>query len=76
MAQTGGLDGTLLSQGQFYNTNYTKPLLFIADGTYLANLAGAAAPAGDAVGHDERDRATTPARPGSGCTRCGTRSHR
>ncbi len=41
MAQTGGLDGTLLSQGQFYNTNYTKPLLFIADGTYLANLAGA-----------------------------------
>jgi hypothetical protein len=41
MAQTGGLDGTLLSQGQFYNTNYTKPLLFIADGTYLDNLAGA-----------------------------------
>ncbi len=41
MAQTGGLDGTLLSEGQFYNTNYTKPLLFIADGTYLANLAGA-----------------------------------
>jgi hypothetical protein len=40
MAQTGGLDGTLLSQGQFYNTNYTKPLLFIADGNYLANLAG------------------------------------
>ena len=37
MAQTGGLDGTLLSEGQFYNTNYTKPLLFIADGTYLAN---------------------------------------
>jgi len=41
MAQTGGLDGTLLSEGGFYNTNYTKPLLFIADGTYLANLAGA-----------------------------------
>jgi hypothetical protein len=41
MAQTGGLDGTLLSGGLFYNTNYTKPLLFIADGTYLANLAGA-----------------------------------
>ena len=41
MAQTGGLDGTLLSEGQFYNTNYTKPLLFIADGTYLSNLAGA-----------------------------------
>jgi hypothetical protein len=41
MAQTGGLDGTLLSEGQFYNTNYTKPLLFIADGTYLNTLAGA-----------------------------------
>ena len=40
MAQSGGLDGTLLSQGQFYNTNYTKPLLFIASGQYLANLAG------------------------------------
>ncbi len=24
---------------QFYGTDYTKPLLFIADGTYLANLA-------------------------------------
>lgn len=39
MAQSGALDGTLLSQGQFYNTNYTKPLLFIASGTYLADLA-------------------------------------
>jgi len=41
MAQTGGLDGTLLSEGQFYNTNYTKPLLFLADGTYLSNIANA-----------------------------------
>ncbi len=42
MAQSGGLDGTLLSEGgQFYNTNYTKPLLFLADGTYLADQAGA-----------------------------------
>ncbi len=41
MAQDGGLDGTLLSEAGFYNTNYTKPLLFIADGTYLADLAGA-----------------------------------
>jgi hypothetical protein len=39
MAQSGALDGTLLSQGQFYNTNYTKPLLFIASGAYLDNLA-------------------------------------
>ena len=41
MAQTGGLDGTLLSEGEFYNTNYTKPLLFLADGTYLADKAQA-----------------------------------
>ena len=42
MAQSGGLDGTLLSEGgQFYNTNYTKPLLFLADGTYLADQADA-----------------------------------
>jgi len=41
MSQTGGLDGTLLSEGQFYNTNYTKPLLFIADGSFLANIAQA-----------------------------------
>jgi hypothetical protein len=41
MSETGGLDGTLLSEGQFYNTNYTKPLLFVADGAYLADLAHA-----------------------------------
>jgi hypothetical protein len=40
MAQSGALDGTILSQGQFYNTNYTKPLLFIASGNYLSDLAG------------------------------------
>ncbi len=40
MAQSGALDGTLLSEGQFYNTNYTKPLLFIASGNYLGDLAG------------------------------------
>ena len=39
LAQTGGLDGELLSQGHFYQTDYTKPTLFLADGTYLANLA-------------------------------------
>ncbi len=50
MAQTGGLDGTLLSEGQFYNTNYTKPLLFLADGTYLANLGDAQHLTGDQWG--------------------------
>ena len=39
MARSGALDGALLSTRQFYSTDYTKPLLFIADGSYLANLA-------------------------------------
>jgi hypothetical protein len=39
MARSGALDGALLSSRQFYGTDYTKPLLFIADGTYLANKA-------------------------------------
>jgi hypothetical protein len=41
MAQTGGLDGTLLSGGQFYNTDYTKPMLFVKDGAYFDNLGTA-----------------------------------
>ncbi len=40
MARIGALDGALLSSNQFYDTNYTKPLLFIANGGYVANLAG------------------------------------
>jgi len=39
MARSGALDGALLSSRQFYGTDYTKPLLFIADGQYLSNLA-------------------------------------
>ena len=39
LARSGGLDGALLAQGGFYKTDYTKPLLFLADGTYLAGLA-------------------------------------
>jgi hypothetical protein len=40
MARTGALDGALLQSPQLYNTNYTVPLLFIADGQYMANQAG------------------------------------
>ncbi len=40
MARTGALDGALLAGPQLYDTNYTDPLLFIADGTYMASLAG------------------------------------
>jgi hypothetical protein len=40
-AQSGGLDGALLTSKQFYQTDYTKPLLFMADGGVLANRAKA-----------------------------------
>jgi hypothetical protein len=40
-AQGGGLDGALLTSQQFYQTDYTKPLLFLADGSMLANRAEA-----------------------------------
>jgi hypothetical protein len=39
LGQTGALDGLLLSSNHFYQTDYTKPLLFINDGGYLATLA-------------------------------------
>ena len=39
MARSGALDQALVTGNGFYTTNYTKPLLFVADGTYLANLA-------------------------------------
>jgi hypothetical protein len=50
MAQSGGLDGALLSQGHFFATDYTKPLLFIADGTYLEDRARAEHLGGDQWG--------------------------
>jgi hypothetical protein len=40
-AQAGGLDGALLTSKQFYNTDYTKPLLFMADGSVLSDRAQA-----------------------------------
>jgi hypothetical protein len=38
-AQSGGLDGALLTSKQFYQTDYTKPLLFMADGGVLTDRA-------------------------------------
>ena len=40
-AQSGGLDGDLLTSKQFFQTDYTKPLLFIEDGSSLTNRAQA-----------------------------------
>jgi hypothetical protein len=39
IAQAGGLDGLLVINGRFYQTDYTQPLVFMGDGTYLAGLA-------------------------------------
>jgi hypothetical protein len=42
MAQSGALDGILMSQGNFYQTDYTKQILFMGDGSYLDDAATAA----------------------------------
>ena len=39
LAQSGGLDGDLLTSKQFFQTDYTKPLLFMADGGLLESRA-------------------------------------
>lgn len=39
MARSGALDQDLVTSNGFYTTDYTLPLLFIADGSYLGNLA-------------------------------------
>lgn len=39
IARTGGLDALLLENGRFFQTDLTRPLLFLGDGNYLANLA-------------------------------------
>jgi hypothetical protein len=39
LAQSGGLEGGLVSSAQFFQTDYTKPLLFMADGGLLAERA-------------------------------------
>ncbi|ARP72123.1 hypothetical protein [Streptomyces pluripotens] len=50
LAKTGALDGELLATGQFYQTDYTKPLLFLGDGSYLEDQARARHLAGDQWG--------------------------
>ncbi len=39
LAASGGLDGALLNANQFYQTNYTKPLLFLSGGDYFESRA-------------------------------------
>lgn len=50
VAQTGGLDGLLLSNGRFFQTDYTRTLLFMGDGTYLSGLATSASLTGNQWG--------------------------
>jgi hypothetical protein len=50
VAQTGGLDGLLVINGRFYQTDYTQPLLFLGDSGYLDNLATQANLTGDRWG--------------------------
>ena len=42
LARSGGIDTDLLAQRPFYGTDFTKPLLFLADGGYYADQATAA----------------------------------
>jgi len=39
VARTGGLDGQLLDTGRFYQTDYTRPLLFMGDSGHFRTLA-------------------------------------
>ena len=50
LARSGALDGQLLADKGFYQTDYAKPLLFLADGTYLEDQARAEHLGGDQWG--------------------------
>lgn len=39
LAKSGGLGANLSSTKSFYNTNYTKAILFISDGSYFLHIA-------------------------------------
>jgi hypothetical protein len=39
VARSGGLDALLMTSGRFYETDYTRALLFLSDGSYIENLS-------------------------------------
>ena len=47
LARSGAIDTDLLAQRQFYGSDFTKPLLFLADGDYYNNLAASEHLTGD-----------------------------
>ncbi|HZD64953.1 MAG TPA: cytochrome b N-terminal domain-containing protein [Acidimicrobiales bacterium] len=50
LARSGGLEASLIAHNQFYGTNFTKPLLFLEDGTYYKDQAKAQHLVGDQWG--------------------------
>ena len=50
MARNGQLEPVIQSEGGFYNTDYTKSVLFLGDGTYLEDAAVAQHLGGDQWG--------------------------
>jgi len=50
LGRSGGLDALLLSSDHFYQTDFSKALLFLGDGGYLGNLASAQNLTGDQWG--------------------------
>jgi len=50
LARSGAIDTDLLAQRPFYGSDFTKPLLFLEDGAYYANLATADHLTGDQWG--------------------------
>jgi hypothetical protein len=50
LARSGGIDADLSGAQPFYGTDFTKPLLFLEDGAYYANLAAADHLTGDQWG--------------------------
>ncbi|MEC5150104.1 hypothetical protein [Cryobacterium sp. GrIS_2_6] len=50
MASQGALDGVLNAQESFYNSDYTRTILFLGDGAYFGDLATAAHLTGDQWG--------------------------
>jgi hypothetical protein len=50
MARGGGLEAVIQGEGGFYNTDYTKSVLFLADGAYLEDHAVAEHLGGDQWG--------------------------
>jgi hypothetical protein len=50
LAQSGAIDADLIAQRQFYGTDYSKPLLFLADGGYYTDRATAENLTGDQWG--------------------------